>query len=154
MIIWRNQLCVHAQVTLVSSDSLRPCALWPARLLCPWGFSRQEYWGGLPFLCPGNIPKPGIKPRSPALQADSLLYKEPGIRKSFINTLQIILYIKIKGIYPIYGLPKWPSGKEYVCQCRRQRMEDSVPVSGRSSGGGCGNPLQFSCLENPMDRRS
>ena len=30
----------------------------------------------------------------------------------------------------------------------------SIPGSGRSSGGGCGNPLQFSCLENPMDRRS
>ena len=36
------------------------------------GFSRQEYWSGLPFPSPGGLPNPGIKPRSPALQADSL----------------------------------------------------------------------------------
>ena len=44
----------------------------PARLLCPWGFSRQEYWSGLPFPSPGDLPHPGIKPEFPALQADSL----------------------------------------------------------------------------------
>ena len=36
------------------------------------GFSRQEYWSGLPFPSPGDLPIPGIEPRSPALQADSL----------------------------------------------------------------------------------
>ena len=36
------------------------------------GFSRQEYWSGLPFPSPGNLPNPGIESRSPALQADSL----------------------------------------------------------------------------------
>ena len=36
------------------------------------GLSRQEYWSGLPFCSPGDLPDPGIKPRSPALQADSL----------------------------------------------------------------------------------
>ena len=36
------------------------------------GFSRQEYWSGLPFPSPGVLPDPGIEPRSPALQADSL----------------------------------------------------------------------------------
>ena len=35
------------------------------------GFSRQEYWGGLPFPSPGDLPDSGIKPRSPALQADA-----------------------------------------------------------------------------------
>ena len=35
-------------------------------------FSRQEYWSGLPFPSPGDLPDPGIKSRSPALQADSL----------------------------------------------------------------------------------
>ena len=35
------------------------------------GFSRQEYWSGLPFSSPGDLPNPGIKPRSPALQADA-----------------------------------------------------------------------------------
>ena len=36
------------------------------------GFSRQEYWIVLPFPSPGDLPSPGIEPRSPALQADSL----------------------------------------------------------------------------------
>ena len=35
------------------------------------GFSRQEYWSGLPFPSPGDLPDPGIEPRSPALQADT-----------------------------------------------------------------------------------
>ena len=35
-------------------------------------FSRQEYWSGLPFPSPGDLPDPGIEPRSPALQADAL----------------------------------------------------------------------------------
>ena len=37
------------------------------------GFPRQEYWSGLPFLSPGNLPDPGIEPRSPAFQTDSSL---------------------------------------------------------------------------------
>ena len=41
-------------------------------------FSRQEYWSGLPFPSPGNLPDPGIKPRCPALQADSLTSEPPG----------------------------------------------------------------------------
>ena len=36
------------------------------------GFSRHEYWNGLPFPSPGDLPNPGIEPGSPALQADSL----------------------------------------------------------------------------------
>ena len=36
------------------------------------GFSRQEYWSGLPFPSPGDLPNPGIEAGSPALQADSL----------------------------------------------------------------------------------
>ena len=41
------------------------------------GFSKQEYWSGLPFPFPGDLPAPGIKPTSPALQADSLLSEPP-----------------------------------------------------------------------------
>ena len=36
------------------------------------GFSRQEYWSGLPFPSPGDLPDPGIEPRFPALEADAL----------------------------------------------------------------------------------
>ena len=42
------------------------------------GFSKQEYWSGLPFPSPGDLPNPGMKPRSPALQADSLPTEPPG----------------------------------------------------------------------------
>ena len=52
----------------ILSDSLRPHGLQPARLLCPWGFSRQEYWSGLP--CPPS--RGSSQPRSPAQQGDSL----------------------------------------------------------------------------------
>ena len=48
------------------------------RLLCPWGFSRQEYWSGLPYPPPGDIPKPGIEPRSPPLRVDFLPSETPG----------------------------------------------------------------------------
>ena len=42
------------------------------------GFSRQECWSGLPFPSPGDLPNPGIEPRSPALQADTLTSEPPG----------------------------------------------------------------------------
>ena len=42
------------------------------------GFSRQEYWSGLPFPSPEDLPDPGIKPRSPALKADALTSEPPG----------------------------------------------------------------------------
>ena len=42
------------------------------------GFSRQEYWSGLPFPSPGDLPDPGMEPRSPALEADALTSEPPG----------------------------------------------------------------------------
>ena len=52
----------------------------------------------------------------------------------------------------VRGFPGGTSGKEPACQCRRQRDMGPIPGLGRSSEGGHGNPLQYSCLENPMDR--
>ena len=52
------------------------------------GFSRQEYWGGLPFPSPGDLPDPGIERRSPTLQTDSLpteLHKFLVLPKPFVN---------------------------------------------------------------------
>jgi len=46
-------------------------------------------------------------------------------------------------------LPRWLSGKESACNTRDVGL---IPGSGRSSGEGNGNPFQYSCLENPMDR--
>ena len=76
--------------SLTSGDLVaKSCLITPS----PWtvasqdplsmGFSRQEYWSGLPFLPSGKLPDPGIKPRSPALQADSLLTELKG--KFFID---------------------------------------------------------------------
>ena len=42
------------------------------------GFSRQEYWSGVPFPSPGDLPDPGIEPLSPALRADALPSEPPG----------------------------------------------------------------------------
>ena len=56
------------------SDSLRPSGQPPLSM----GFFRQEYWSGLPFPSPGDLPDPGIKPRSPALQENSLPDKITG----------------------------------------------------------------------------
>ena len=61
----------------VVSDSVTP---WTVALQAPlcMGFSREEYWNGLPFPSPGDLPNPGIEPGSPALQADSLPAEPPG----------------------------------------------------------------------------
>ena len=45
------------------------------------GFSRQEYWSGLPFPSPGDLPDPGIKPRPPTLWADTLPSEPPGMQQ-------------------------------------------------------------------------
>ena len=51
------------------------------------GFSSQEYWSGLPFPSPEDLPEPGIKPGSPALQADALPSKPPGKSIIYISPL-------------------------------------------------------------------
>ena len=49
------------------------------------------------------------------------------------------------------GTPRWLSGKEPACRRARAGDPGSIPGLGRSPGGGNGSPLQYSCLENPMD---
>ena len=61
----------------VASNSWQPHGLQPTRILSPWRFSRQGYWSELPCPPPRSLPNPGIKPRSPALQADSLPPEPP-----------------------------------------------------------------------------
>ena len=73
---WGTTCCVLCLVTQ-SCLTLRSRGLQPARLLCPWGFSRQEYWSGSPCPPSWDLPNPGIEPRSPTLQADSLLSEPP-----------------------------------------------------------------------------
>ena len=64
-------MCCAVLNCSVVSNSLHPHGLQPPRLLCPWGFSRQEYWGGLPRSTSGDLSSPGIEARCPPLQADS-----------------------------------------------------------------------------------
>ena len=77
--------CSHHWVTglvelprpCVYIKSLQPCPTLrnpmdhTTRLLCSWGFSRQEHWSGLPCPPPGNLPDPGIEPASPTLAGGS-----------------------------------------------------------------------------------
>ena len=66
-------MCVFSVV----SDSAIP---WTIACQAPLSveFSRQEYWSGLPFPSPGDLLYPGIKPRSPTLQAGALTSEPPG----------------------------------------------------------------------------
>ena len=50
----------------------------------------QEYWSGLPFPSPGDLPNPGIEPQSPALQADSLPSEPPGMKTMPAELLKIL----------------------------------------------------------------
>ena len=61
--------------SLVAKSCLTLETPWTAACKAPlsMGFSRQEYWSELPFPSPGDLPDPGIEPRSPLVQADSLL---------------------------------------------------------------------------------
>ena len=75
--------CCAVLSLTVMSDSWRPHALQPTRLLIHWVFSRQVYWSGLPCPPPGALPTPGIEPRPLTLQVDSLPSEPPG---KFKNT--------------------------------------------------------------------
>ena len=65
-------------VCSVLSDSLQPPWTVAHQALLSMGFFGQEHWSGLPFPLPGDLPDPGIEPRSPALQADSFTTELPG----------------------------------------------------------------------------
>ena len=69
-----NDLCMLTQLC----PTLRPHGLQPARLLCPWDSPGKNTGGSwLPWPPPGDLPNPGIKPRFPTLQADSLPSEPP-----------------------------------------------------------------------------
>ena len=91
-------------------------------------FSRQEYWNGLPFSSSRDLPDLEIEPMSPALQANFLLSEN------------IHILIAVSG-----------GSEDKASACNTGDL-GSIPGLGRSPGEGNGNPLQYSCLENPMDR--
>ena len=79
---WQSPIvCVCVCVCVCVYELLnRFATLWTVSPQAPLSmeFSQQEYWSGLPCPPPGDLPDPGIKPRFPALQADSLLPEPPG----------------------------------------------------------------------------
>ncbi|CAI9171400.1 unnamed protein product [Rangifer tarandus platyrhynchus] len=81
-----NGICAVLHLSVLSNTA----TLWTVAHQFPlsMGFSRQEYWHGLLCLPPGDLPNPGIKPRSPTLQADSL---PSGIPHSY-NSQNISIY--------------------------------------------------------------
>ena len=79
----------------VMSDSLQPHGLSCQDPLS-MELSRQEYWSGLPFPSPGDLPDPRIKPRSPALQADSLPSELPRKQIFYLLVLNLkVLVVRI-----------------------------------------------------------
>ena len=85
---YENTLICLEKQELISILNILVKSLSRVRLFAtPWtvayqappsmGFSRQEYWSGLPFPSPGDLPDPGIEPGSPALQADALTSQPP-----------------------------------------------------------------------------
>ena len=71
-------MCVRVSYSVVYEFSVTP---WTGAHQAPLsvGFPRQQYWSGLPFPSPGDLPDPGIEPMSSALQADSLPLSHQGI---------------------------------------------------------------------------
>ena len=68
------------------------------------GSSRQDYWNGLPFPSPGDLPDPGIEPRSPALQAGSLLSELPGKPSIPLHFHNFFFFFLQSGLLKIYSL--------------------------------------------------
>ena len=91
---------------LVTQSCLTLATLWTVarQALLSMGFPRQEYWSGLPCPPPGDLPNPGIKPRSPALQADSLPAELPGkpIHPHMLKDMSRCMHVEFYIIYCLY----------------------------------------------------
>ena len=91
------RVCLVAELCLTLC---KPMDRSPPGSSCPWGFSRQEYWSGLPCPPQGDLLNPQIEPRFPALQVDSLLSEPPGKPE---NT-GVGCHALLQGIFSTQGL--------------------------------------------------
>ena len=107
------------------------------------GFSRQGHWSRLPCLPPRDLPNPGIESRSPTLQGDSLPAEPQGKPK---DTGVGSLYL-LQHIFPPQEL------NQGLLHCRWILYQLSYQGSPKNREGNEWQPtLEYSCLENPMDR--
>ena len=93
-------------------QSLSHVQIFCNSMACPlsMGFSRQEHWSGLPFPSPGDLLNPGIKPASPASQADSLPLCHEGSRTCYIHPKSLqssLTYLQPYGLQPPRLLCPW-----------------------------------------------
>ena len=98
VVLWLSTLAPASGTRQVSEVKVKSLSRVPL-FATPWtvahqalpsmGFSRQEYWSGLPFPSPGDLPDPGIEPRCPALQADTLISEPPGKPSREAGTRQL-----------------------------------------------------------------
>ena len=101
---------------------------WTITYQAPWstGFSRQEYWSGLPFPSPGDLPNPGIEPGSPTRQAVSLSSEPPGKPRREQNippALPVSAHWQVKiALLPQSGM--LPQGDVFfsVCYCLPKKL--------------------------------
>ena len=137
-------MCV-CQVASVMSDSLLSYELQPTRFLS-MGFCRQEYWSGLPYSPLGILPNSGIDPPSST---------SPASADGFFTTSATWEIPETDCIYS-HLLRQvtlgFPGGSEVKASASNMGDLGLIPGLGRSPGEGNGNPVQYSYLENPMDR--
>ena len=94
-----KSLCCTVLSHSVLCNSLQPHILYPTRLLCSWGFSRQECCVGLPCPPPGDLPNPRIESTFPTLWVNSLTSEPPGKPKNTgVGSLSLL-----QGIFPTQG---------------------------------------------------
>ena len=189
----KDWLCICLLNCLVVSHSLWP--QWTAVHQVPlsMGFPRHEYWSGLPFPSPGDLPEAGIKPVSPAslsnlrwilylwatkealnkkqitviiwLEVDGRVWRREEYHSVYIFVLHGILTVQKTKLQIIFNwenflkllksqacqLLSFPGGSDGKESTYNAGDLGLIPGFGRSPGEGNGNPLQYSCLENPMD---
>ena len=96
------------------------------------GFSRQEYWSGLPFPSPGDLPDPGIEPRSPALQADALTSEPPGLFSCSVVSKSLwphgLQHTRLSCPSPSHRACSNPSPLSWWCQSSHPLSSPSPPA--------------------------
>ena len=118
-------------------------------------FPRQEYWSGVPFPTPGDLPDPGIKLTSfapPALAGGFFTTEPPGKQANFhhpqgSDILDMTWNMNVSGSSQVALVVK-----NLLADAGDMGNKVSILELGRSPGGGNDSPLQCSCLENSMDR--